>query len=75
MRTAPRTRSARSALARCERLLTSIHDELDVEVASAADWEQDSQRGYVAEEHVAALKDVLAAIKTAQVRMEVSKRG
>jgi hypothetical protein len=55
--------------------VTSIHDELDVEVASGADWEQDSQRGYVAEEHVAALKDVLAAIKTAQVRMEASKRG
>lgn len=73
MRTAQKVRSAHSALKRCERLLKPIYEDLDLTFACGPDWEQDSNRGYVAEEHVAALRDVLGAIATARTKMQASK--
>lgn len=75
MRTAQRARHARAVLSQCEELLTPIHKDLDIAVALFADHEAESQRGYIAEEHVAALKDALTAIVAAKAKMRASMRG
>jgi hypothetical protein len=70
MRIAHKTIRARTALNKCKDLLAPIHSDLDLELVAAANWERDSKRGYVAEEHINALADVLGVVDAAIARMK-----